>query len=103
MQRRVYSQICKSKRIFIKYENLANYSKDTISEINKQFLIEESNDIVIQVNGKKRSIITVDKNINEKDLIKKIKTNKLIDKYLKDGEIIKTIYVNGRLINFIIK
>ena len=72
-------------------------------EINKQFLIEESNDIVIQVNGKKRSIITVDKNINEKDLIKKIKTNKLIDKYLKDGEIIKTIYVNGRLINFIIK
>ena len=43
MQRRVYSQICKSKRIFIKYENLANYSKDTISEINKQFNIPQFN------------------------------------------------------------
>ena len=72
-------------------------------EVNKQFLIEGSNEIVIQVNGKKRGTISVDKNINEKDLIKKIKTNKLIDKYLKDGEIIKTIYVKGRLINFIIK
>ncbi len=72
-------------------------------EINKKFLIDESNEIVIQVNGKKRNIFTTNKDINENELTKKIKDEKLIDKYLKGGELIKTIYVKGKLINFIIK
>ena len=72
-------------------------------EINKKFLIDDNNEIVIQVNGKKRNIITINKDISEKELIKKIKDEQLINKYFKDSELIKTIYVKGRLINFIIK
>ena len=55
------------------------------------------------MNGKKRNIITINKDISEKELIKKIKDEQLINKYFKDSELIKTIYVKGRLINFIIK
>ncbi len=72
-------------------------------QINKKFLIDDTNEIVIQVNGKKRNIISADKNIKEEELVRKIKINNLIDKYLKDGELVKSIYVKGRLINFIIK
>ena len=59
--------------------------------------------IVIQVNGKKRSSITITENLNEKELIDQIKNKQLISKYLDNGELIKTIYIKNRLINFIIK
>ena len=66
-------------------------------------MVNENNEIVIQINGKKRSAILINKEIKEEELTNEIKNNNLIDKYLKDGEIVKTIYVKGRLINFIIK
>jgi leucyl-tRNA synthetase len=71
--------------------------------IDKKYLIEENYEIVIQVNGKKRNTISVEKNVNEKEIISKIKENKLIEKYLNDGKLLKTIYVKNRLINYIIK
>ena len=71
--------------------------------IEQKYLQQESNDIVIQINGKKRGIISVEKNLQEKDIIKQIKNEKLIDKYLNDGKLIKTIYVQNRLINYIVK
>ena len=71
--------------------------------INEKYLVEETNEIVIQVNGKKRNTITVKKDINEKEIINQIEGEKLINKYLDSGELIKTIYVKNRLINYIIK
>ena len=72
-------------------------------EVNKKYLEKEDREIVIQVNGKKRNLIIVKKNTEEKEIIDKIKEKKLIEKYLKIGNLSKTIYVKDRLINFIIK
>ena len=72
-------------------------------EVNKKYLEKEDKEIVIQVNGKKRNLIIVKKNTEEKEIIDKIKEKKLIEKYLKIGNLSKTIYVKDRLINFIIK
>ena len=72
-------------------------------EVNKDLLIKDSFEIVIQVNGKKRNTLLVDKDIGETELIEQIKNKKLIDKYLKDNELVKTIFVKKRLINYIIK
>ncbi len=72
-------------------------------KIDKKYLIEDKSLIVIQVNGKKRSSITITENLNEKELIDQIKNKQLISKYLDYGELIKTIYIKNRLINFIIK
>ena len=86
------------------YLDKFNYKKNFHwPKINKKFLIEENNEIVIQVNGKKRNTILINRDINEEDLTTKIKIEKLIDKYFNDSELVKTIYVKGRLINFIIK
>ena len=72
-------------------------------KIYEKYLNEENNEIVIQVNGKKRNIIIVQKNLNEKEIINLIKEKRLIEKYLNSGELVKTIYVKDRLINYIIK
>ena len=72
-------------------------------KVNRDLLIKDSFEIVIQVNGKKRNTLLVDKDIDETELIEQIKSKKLIDKYLKNNELVKTIFVKKRLINYIIK
>ena len=81
-----------------------NYASDiNWPSVEQRYLQQETNDIVIQVNGKKRNIISVEKNLKEEEIIKQIKNEKLIDKYLNNGKLIKTIYVKNRLINYIVK
>ena len=71
--------------------------------VEQKYLVEEFSDIVIQINGKKRSLISTKKEIKENEIIDQINKKKLIDKYLNNKKIIKTIYVKDRLINYIIK
>ena len=42
------------------------------------------------------------KEINEKDLLFEIKKNEKVNKYLKDNEIKKSIYIKNKLINLIV-
>jgi len=70
--------------------------------VNEELLISNEKEIVIQVNGKKRGNILININDTEDDIVKNIKDMKLIDKYLENKKISKTIYVKQRLINFII-
>ena len=53
--------------------------------------------------GKKRVLISTQKDTSENEIINQIKKENLIDKYLNSGKLVKTIYVKNRLINYIIK
>ena len=59
--------------------------------------------MVIQINGKKRSIINCKKGITEDTLIKLIKEDKKLDKFIKNKKIIRSIFIKNKLINLIIK
>ena len=69
----------------------------------KKFLEKKTLEIVVQLNGKKRGLISCDKNISEKQLINIIESGNEYKKYFEDKKIIKTIYVKRRLINLILK
>ena len=71
--------------------------------VENEFIESKVVNIVIQVNGKKRSIISVEKGLSEKGLSEKIKQNKLIDKYIENKEILRTIHVKDKIINIIVK
>ena len=71
--------------------------------INEEFLEKKIAQIVIQINGKKRGLISCDKDIDEKELLSAVKSENQYKKYFEDREIIKTIYVKSRLINLILK
>ena len=58
--------------------------------------------IVVQINGKKRCIITSNKNLKESDLLRKITKEEKLKKYLEDKKIKKNIYIQDKLINIII-
>ncbi len=59
-------------------------------------------DYVVQINGKKRTLITADKNLKEKDMLEYIRNDKTIYKYLKDKKIKKTIFIPNKLINILL-
>tara|TARA_B100000614_G_C14181180_1_gene341364 strand:- start:108 stop:551 length:444 start_codon:yes stop_codon:yes gene_type:complete len=70
--------------------------------VDKKFLIKESHDIVIQINGKKRDLMNFPKEIKEKDLLIEIKKNEKLKKFLETKKIKKSIYIKNKLINLII-
>ena len=72
-------------------------------DIEERYLHQEFAQIVIQINGKKRGLISIKKKTKENEIINQIKEKKLIEKYLNNGKLMKTIYVKDRLINYIIK
>ena len=59
--------------------------------VDKQFLVSEDTNIVIQINGKKRSIINCKKGTNEKTLMKTIKDDVKVNKFLENKKNIKSI------------
>jgi len=69
----------------------------------KKKLISEKINMVIQVNGKKRSIINCKKEISEDSLIKLIKDDKKLDKFIKNKKIVRSIFIKNKLINLIVK
>tara|TARA_B100001778_G_C18380744_1_gene535133 strand:- start:395 stop:781 length:387 start_codon:yes stop_codon:yes gene_type:complete len=71
--------------------------------VDKKILISEEINIVIQINGKKRSIINCKKGITEEILIKNIKKDIKINKFLENKKIIRSIFVKNKLINLITK
>ena len=58
--------------------------------------------IVVQINGKKRGLINVDRDTEEEQMINKINKDEKISKYLINKEIRKKIYIKNKLINIII-
>ena len=83
-------------------ELLKNKSEIKWPEIDKQLLIEENINFVVQINGKKRGLVKANRNISEEDIISLIKKNAEINKYIKNQEFKKKIFVPNKLINIII-
>ena len=72
-------------------------------EVDNKYLQKKEQNIVVQINGKKRSLILTENNIEEKDLITKIRKIKDLEKFLDGKNIIKSIFIKNKLINLIVK
>jgi len=72
-------------------------------KVNKEYLTEDNCKIVIQINGKKRSLFSIKKGCDKESVENYIKKNNLIESYLKDAKIKKAIYIKDKLINYIIQ
>ncbi len=71
--------------------------------VDKKFLTSDETNIVIQVNGKKRSIVNCKKGISEESLMKIIKKDLKINKFINNKKNIKSIYIKDKLLNLVIK
>ena len=58
--------------------------------------------LAVQINGKTRDIVSIKKDLNEKQVISLVSKSSKISKYLSDGKIVKTIFVKNKIINYIL-
>ncbi|MCR4334741.1 MAG: leucine--tRNA ligase [Patescibacteria group bacterium] len=64
---------------------------------------DEKVKMVVQVNGKIRTLMEVESNMEEQEITKKALKNKDIIKWVEDKDIKKTIFVKNKLINFVVE
>ena len=69
----------------------------------KEFLKEKYVNIVIQINGKKKSLIKIEKDIDENKLLENVKKDKKVSIFLEKKSVFKHIIVKNKLINLIVK
>ena len=71
--------------------------------IDNQYLKPEKIKIVIQINGKKRSLMETEESLTEQEIIEKVKTQSDLVNYLNNKDIFKVIYVKNKILNLIVK
>ena len=59
--------------------------------------------LVVQVNGKVRAKLQIQKGKKEKEIVVAAKKNEKVAKYLAEGEVVKVIFVPEKLVNFVMK
>ncbi|MBD3270723.1 leucine--tRNA ligase [Candidatus Peregrinibacteria bacterium] len=69
----------------------------------ESLLVESEISIVVQVNGKLRGEVKVAADASPELIKEKARSDENVAKYLAEGEIIKEIYVPGKLVNFVVK
>ncbi len=85
-----------------KLEGKDFYSKIAWPKIEENFLTDENVVIVVQINGKKRGLISAKKNISEANATKEAQKIDNVQKNLRNKKIIKKIFVRNKIINFIV-
>jgi len=80
---------------FIYYQKWPEYK-----EISKK---EDTITVPVQINGKLRGTINVPTEIDEKELFEKIIKDKKFSKWIENKEIIKKIYIKGKIFNIVLK
>ena len=79
----------------VSYQNWPSYDESLIQLDNVT--------IAVQVNGKLRANIEVPKDSKEEDVISEALSLENVEKFTSLGSIVKTIYVQNRLLNFVVK
>jgi leucyl-tRNA synthetase len=68
----------------------------------KELLIDDRVNYVVQINGKKRALIETKRDLDQIEVFKEINLDETVIKYLKNKKITKKIFIKNKLINIII-
>ena len=69
--------------------------------INKNILIADKVNFIVQINGKTRTILNIKKGYDKKEIIQKVNDNDKMKKFLKNKDIKNIIFIPDKLINLI--
>ena len=72
-------------------------------DINNKALINAKINMIIQVDGKTRDVLVVNKDIEQHVLEELIKSSSKANKHIENKKIIKTIYIKNKIINYLTK
>jgi len=92
-----------AEEIWAEMGNKKSISKEAWPKYDEKLIVDKKINLVIQINGKVRATLEVEADISE-DKAKKIATeNDIIKKWTEDKQIVKIIFVKGKLVNIVVK
>ena len=83
-------------------ENLGASNVYKWPKLEIEILNDQKANIVIQINGKTRDVIKLKKDTEKNDVLKIVKENEKIKKFIENKSITKTIFVKNKIVNFVI-
>ena len=92
-----------SEELWEKLGNKESIFKSTWPEHDLELIKDETVNLVVQVNGKLRATIEVAVDISESEAQELARADENIKKWLDQKEIIKVIFVRGKLLNIVVK
>lgn len=89
-------------------EELFGYGKDSVffadwPHYDEAMTVDNEVTIGVQVLGKLRGEITISKDEDKASVLEKAKTNENVIKWLEGKEVVKEIYVPGKIVNLVVK
>jgi leucyl-tRNA synthetase len=84
-------------------ELIQETNTDEWPKIEKNLKVEEKIRLAIQINGKTKKIIEVDKDIDENKVLKECLKDKKVSEQINEKKIIRTIFIKNKIINYLIE
>ena len=72
-------------------------------EHDEKYCKDDTFELVFQVNGKIRDRIEADVNISEEDAKNQALSNEKVKSFIEGKNVIKVVYVKGKLVNIVVK
>jgi leucyl-tRNA synthetase len=91
-----------SEELWQQLGHQSSIHRETWPTFDERYLVSDKLNIVIQINGKLRGQIEVDVKASEEMVIKAAKDQERIASLLNGKDIIRTIYIPSKLINFVV-
>lgn len=91
-----------AEELWLKRNGKESIFEQSWPEYDKNLIIDETFNLVIQVNGKLRDTVEVNMDINEDEVKDLVLKNEKINNWIAGKEIKKFIYIKGKLVNIVI-
>jgi len=92
-----------SEELWKKLGNETSIFKSVWPKYDQELVKDETINLVVQVNGKLRATLVTPVDISEEEALKLAQTEESLKKWLLAKEIIKVIFVPGKLLNIVVK
>lgn len=66
-------------------------------------IIKDTITVIVQVNGKLRTQLSLPADVTEDDAVAAAEADPTVQRYVSQGKLVKTIYVAGKLVNFVVR
>jgi leucyl-tRNA synthetase len=71
--------------------------------LNPALLVDDEVQVIVQVNGKVRATVSIETAADETVVVAAARAQPNVAKYLESASLVKTVFVPGKLVNFVVK
>ncbi len=92
-----------SEELWSRLGNSGSVHEQLWPKVEEKYLAEEEMNLSVAINGKMRAVVKVSADAQESEAVEIAKKEVNVSKYLEGKEVMKTFFVKGRTLNFVVR